>query len=183
VNTPVKIKSIVRVVISLGVAGLLSALAGCATHQASAGTANTTRPSTKSLDVEYVADPASPSLTAIVVSPDGGDVSLEAVPVAPGQDKNWVTWTSERSFAIKFGPLDESCTGPRKKFGNEKDGWNDSKTVDNRHVYTLRLNPGNGNPRKEILGAKYSVKSPAGCDETRPGPNCLVLDPVIIVRY
>ena len=182
-NTPVKIESMVRVVINLGVAGLLSALVGCATPQASGGPKGTTRPSTMSLDVTFVADPASPSLTEIVVSPNEGDVSLEAVPVAPGQDKNWVTWTSERSFAIKFGPLDDSCTGPRKKFGNEKDGWNDSKPVGDKHVYTLKLNPGKGNSRKEILGAKYSVKSPAGCDEKYPGSSCLVLDPVIIVRY
>jgi len=136
-----------------------------------------------SLDITFVADPGSPSVTEIVVSPNEGDVSLETVPVVPGQDKNWVTWTSERSFAIKFGPIDDTCTGPRKKFGNEKDGWNDSSPVGNKHVYTLKLNPGKGTKKKEILGAKYSVKSPAGCDAMQPGPNCLVLDPVIIVRY
>jgi hypothetical protein len=183
VNTPVKVESMVRFVVNLGVAGLLSVMVGCATHQASGGSASMAKPSTMSLDVAFVADPTSPSRTAIVVSPNEGDVSLEAVPVMPGQDKNWVTWTSERAFAIKFGPIDESCTGPRKKLGNEKDGWNDSKPVGNKHVYTLKLNPGKGNSRKEILGAKYSVKSPAGCDETQPGPNCVVLDPVIIVRY
>jgi hypothetical protein len=183
VNTPVKIESMVRFFISLGVAGLLSALVGCVANHAGGGPQIVTKPSTMSLDVTFVADPGVPPSTGIVVSPDDGDVSLEAVIEVPGQDKNWVTWTSERAFAIKFGPLDENCTGPRKKFGNEKDGWNDSKPVGNKHVYTLKVNPGKGNPRKEILGAKYSVKSPAECDETRPGPNCLVLDPVIIVRY
>ena len=135
------------------------------------------------LDVTFVTEPGVPPVTRIVVSPDDGDVSLEAVPDAPGQDKNWVTWTSDRAFAIKFGPIDETCTGPRKKLGNEKDGWNDSSPVGNKYVYTLKLNPGKGNSKKEILGAKYSVKSPAKCDETQSDPNCLVLDPVIIVRY
>jgi hypothetical protein len=183
VNKPVKIESMARLFISLGVAALLSALVGCAAQQAGGGPRSTTKPSTMALDVTFVTDPGVPPITRIVVSPNDGDVSLEAVPAVPGQDKNWVTWTAERSFAIKFGPIDETCTGPRKKFGDEKDGWNDSKPVGDKHVYTLKLNPGRGNPKKEILGAKYSVKSPAGCDAEHPGANCVVLDPVIIVRY
>jgi len=185
VNTSVKIESMVRVVISLGVAGLLGALAGCTTNNGGVEPQIVTRPSTKALDITYVADPGAQPPTKIVVSPNDGDVSLEAVPVVPGPEKNWVTWTSEgRSFSIKFGSCDGTSTEPRKKFGNENDGWNDSKPVGNdRHVYKLKLNPGNGSNKKEIVVGKYSVKSPAGCDEKHPGPNCLVLDPVIIVRY
>jgi len=184
VNTSVKIESMVRVVISLGVAGLLSALVGCATPPASGGPKGTTRPSTKPLSITYVADLGAQPPTKIVVSPDDGDVSIETVPEGPGSDRNWVTWTSDsHSFSIKFAPINEPCITGRKKFGDENDCWNDSKAVGRKQVYTLRLNPGRGTKDKEILVAKYSVKSPAGCDEKHPGPNCLVLDPVIIVRY
>jgi hypothetical protein len=184
VNTPVKIQSMVRVVISLGVAGLLSALVGCVANHGGDGPKTMTRPSTMPLAIDYVADPGAQPPIRIAISPDDGDVSLEAVPVVPGQDKNWVTWTSaSRSFSIKFGPVDDACTELRKKFGNEKDGWNDSQAVGNQQVYKLKLNPGKGTGKKELLVGKYSVKSPAGCDEKHPGPDCLVLDPVLIVRY
>jgi len=180
----VKIESMGRVVINLGVAGLLSALVGCATPQASGGPKGTTRPSTMPLDVTFVTDPGVPPITRIVVSPYDGDVSIEAVPEGPGLDRNWVTWTSaSHSFSIKFAPIGEPCIKGRKKFGDENDCWNDSKKVGDKQVYKLKLNPGRGTKDKEILVAKYSVKSPAGCDEKNPGPNCLVLDPVIIVRY
>jgi len=181
----VKIESMVRVVISLGVAGLLSTLVGCATNNPdTGGPKGMTKPSTMSLEVTFVTDVGAPPITRIVVSPDDGDVSLEAVPEGSGQDKNWVKWTSaSRSFSIKFAPLDVPCASGKKKFGNENDCWNDSKKVGEKQVYKLKLNPGRGRNEKEILMAKYSVKSPAGCDEKNPGPNCLVLDPVIIVRY
>ncbi len=183
-NTSVKIESMVRVVISLGMAGLLGALVGCTTNNGGGEPQIMTRPSTKALDVTFVTDPGVPPINRIVVSPDDGDVSLEAVPEVPGQDKNWVTWTStSRSFSIKFSPIDVPCASGKKKFGNENDCWNDSKKVGGKQVYTLKLNPGHGRNEKEILMAKYSVKSPAGCDEKHPGPDCLVLDPVIIVRY
>ncbi len=82
------------------------------------------------LDVKFVADSGAQPPTDIVLSPDGGDVSLEAVPEGSGKDKNWVKWTSaSRSFSIKFSPIDEPCSRGRKKFGNENDCWNDSQHV------------------------------------------------------
>lgn len=185
-NTPVKIVSMGRVVISLGVAGLLSALVGCATNPDSGGPQVMTRPSTMALDIAFVADPGSPSLTEIVVRPNGGDVLLEAVPETPGRDnrdKNWVTWTSDRSFAIFFGQFEDHKKKPDKKFGDEKDGWNKSYDNHGKQVYKLKLKPGKGNGGKEIQGAKYTVISPAKCADTPLDPECLNLDPVIIVRY
>jgi len=180
----VKIESMVRVVISLGVAGLLSALVGCTTNNGGVEPQIMTRPSTKALDITYVADPGAQPPTKIVVSPNDGDVLLDAVPETPGRDnrdKNWVTWTSDRSFAIFFGQFEDHKKKPDKKFGDEKDGWNKSYDNHGKQVYKLKLKPGKGT--KEIQGAKYTVISPAKCADTPLDPECLNLDPVIIVRY
>jgi hypothetical protein len=186
VNTPVKFESMRRVVKGIALAGLLGLVAGCAGQPASGGGQVMTRPSTQDLDIDFVADPSTQPKTRIVVRPMDGDVSLEAVVEAPGKDdpnKNRVIWTADRSFAILFRQIDDPTKIPSRKFGNETDGWNPSKPVGKKHVYRLKLSSGRGSGDKTIVGAKYFVKSPADCDESKGDPNCLVLDPVLIVRY
>lgn len=185
-NTPVKFESMRRVLPGVALAGLLSLVAGCAGQPASGGGQVMTRPSTQDLDIDFVAGPGTNPRTRIVVSPLDGDVSLEAVVEAPGENdpnKNRVTWTADRSFAILFRQIDDPTRKLSRKFGDETDDWNQSKPVGRKHVYKLKLNSGSGREDKTILGAKYFVKSPADCDETKGDPNCLVLDPIIIVRY
>lgn len=164
----------------VAIMGLAGVLAGCVTDGNKGETGTMAKPSAAEFEVKF--DSSDPVETLIVVEPDEGDVWLEAVKV-PKEGENRVIWKSKRSFAIKFVQIDDNDKSPSKKFGDEADGWNDASPVAGEYIYPLKLKNGEGKKKKSIQGAKYIVKSPAGCDEKSPGPNCLVLDPIIIVRY
>ena len=176
--------SMVRV-FALGLAGLCLAgmLAGC---QTTAGTTNSGggsgSPSIKKSNASFtVTDDANDS-TTLAVEPDGGDAWLETDADAT---KNYITWTSSRSFAVKFVQIDDQTKNTTKKLGDESNGWNKAKVdaAGTTYTYKLKLDTGSGNRKKSIRGAKYLVKSPDNCDASSPGASCRVLDPVIIVRY
>jgi hypothetical protein len=166
-------------VFGVAIMGLAGVLAGCASGIVRDGTA-TVKPS--AADFTIAIDATDPADKQIVIDPDEGDVWLQAVP-APRPGDNRVVWKSSSSFSIKFVQIDDQTKNPSKKFGDENNGWNDSVADGSDYKYTLKLKNGGTSKKKSIQGAKYLVKMPAGCDDSNPGPNCLVLDPIIIVRY
>lgn len=165
------------VVLGLACVSLAGTLVGCTAGGLKGDPATTVNPS--NAEFRITVDTSNAPGTEIMVGPNQGDASLEAVKT-PVDKQNKIVWTSDRTFAIKFVQFDDPKKSPSKKFGDEKDEWN--KSGDD-YAYTLTLKEGSGKPKKSIQGAKYIVKSPEDCDENSPGPNCFVLDPVLIVRY
>lgn len=168
--------------VGLGLAamGVAAVVTGCVADGVGAGSNLTSKPSYA--DFNITIDATDPADRQIVVAPNEGDAWLEAVK-EPGPDDNRIVWKSTASFSIKFVSIDDQTRNPRKGIGDEQNGWNDARPDGNGYLYRVSLDNGKGNRRKTIRGVKYLVKSPAGCDDTLPGPNCVVLDPVIIVRY
>lgn len=176
-----KVPSTVRgVMLGVAMVVLIGAQSGCASHGVPGGTTFTPKPS--SADFEITFDPGQPVDSAVKVEPNEGDAWLETV-LSTATDKNRIVWTSDRDFAIKFVSIDDQ-TQPGKRLGNEKNGWNKAGPKEGGgYILELRLDQGKGKTKKEIRGVKYLVKSPSDCDAKNPGPNCMVLDPVIIVRF
>lgn len=164
----------------LAVVGAVLAMTGCTSGGVRSDPSLTTSPS--SAEFTIAIDATDPADKQVVVTPNEGDAWLVAL-ASPGSDDNKVVWRSNVSFAIKFVQIDDQTKKPSKKFGDEGDGWNDAVADRNGYKYKLTLKNGAGTKKKSIQGAKYLVKSPAGCDDSTPGPDCVVLDPVFIVRY
>jgi hypothetical protein len=173
-------KTVRGTVLGLACVSIAAMLAGCGHGMVRGGTNLTAKPSKADFDITI--DATDPADKQIVVEPNEGDAWLEAVP-SPGADDNRIVWKSSVSFSIKFVSIDDQSKDPKKGIGNEQNGWNNAVRDSSGYKYRLKLDDGKGNKKKTIRGVKYLVKSPAGCDDTNPGPNCVVLDPVIIVRY
>jgi hypothetical protein len=167
-------------VLGVAIIGLAGALAGCTSGGVRGGSSLTAKPSAANFTITI--DATDPADKQIDVTPDEGDVWLQAV-ATPGSGDNRVVWKSSSSFSIKFVQVDDQSKSPSKKFGDEGNGWNDSVRDGSGYKYKLTLKNGSTSKKKSIQGAKYLVKIPAGCDDSSPGPSCLVLDPIIIVRY
>lgn len=167
-------------VLAIASVGVVAVLAGCANGSVRGGPALTSKPSNADFDITI--DATDPADKQIVVSPNEGDAWLETVKT-PRDGDNKIVWKSSLSFSIKFVSIDDQTKNPKKGIGDEKNGWNDAQADGNGYKLKVKLDDGSGNKKKTIRGVKYLVKSPAGCDDTNPGPSCLVLDPVIIVRY
>ena len=155
--------------IGLVLACAFGLIAGCGSNPVHV----TGKPSSADFNIKF--EPAgSATPTDIAITPNDGDVFLEAVKV-PGDEDNTVVWTSDRHFQIWFVQVDDQDKPLKsgKRLGNEKEYWNDSEEIDKQWVYTLRLTAGSGRKQKETVAAKYCVKlvSPE-----------VTFDPVIIVR-
>ena len=169
-----------RVTAGLVCIGLTAAIAGCVCGGVRGGPDLADKPS--SAEFEVAIDATVPADKRLVVTPNEGDAWIETV-ATPGTGDNRIVWKSSASFSIKFVQIDDQSRGLSRRLGDERDGWNDAVRDGSGYKYKLALDRGSGGRNKSIRGAKYLVKSPAGCDDRAPGPDCLMLDPVIIVRY
>jgi hypothetical protein len=166
--------------------GVTAGLAGCKTvgdvNGGSGDGGGEPRPLLNPSFISFKIDKDAKDPTLLVVSPAYGDAWLDAEPTAPapGEDKNKIVWTSDYSYDIKFVSIDDPAKNPRKKFGpTQKNDWNKIECKSGPPCrFELPLFTGNGKSRKEIVGAKYMLRSPSGCTT-----GCAYLDPIIIVRY